>query len=278
MKQSRNKNGWAVVIAALLLTGAASIGSALIPLHPLTQLAGTLATPFRALGTAITGWGQGVYRYAAEYDELRERVSELEGQVAEMERENREAEQILRENERLRSLLDLRRRRRDFVFEAANVTGRSATSWTSQLTIAKGSLHGVEAGQCVVTENGDLVGVIREAGPNWACVATVLDPDLALSVRFYPAGDDGILQGDFALLGQGRTRVGYVANSAALALGDQVLTSGMGGEYPAGLVVGQVESFGSAPSGTEQYAVVTPRADLDRLEEVFVIKEYSLVE
>ena len=278
MKRPRHTNGLAVVIAALLLTGAASIGSALIPLHPLTQIAGTLATPFRAVGSAVTGWGRGIYRYAAEYDALRSRVSELEGQVAEMERENREAEQILRENLRLRSLLELRERRRDFVFESAYVTGRSATSWTSTLTVSKGSLHGVEAGQCVVTENGALVGVVREAGPNWSTVATVLDPDLAVSVRFYPAGDDGILQGDFNLLGAGKTRVGYVSNDAQLRIGDQVLTSGMGGQYPSGLVAGTVESFGYALSGTEQYAVLTPKADLDRLEEVFVIKEYSLVE
>ena len=278
MKQPRHRSGLAVVIAALVLTGAASIGSALIPLHPLTQIAGTIATPFRAVGSALTGWGQGIYRYAAEYDALRSRVAELEGQVAEMERENREAEQILRENQRLRGLLQLRQRRRDFVFEAANVTGRAASSWTSTLTVSKGSLHGVESGQCVVTENGALVGVVREAGPNWATVATVLDPDLAVSVRFYPGGDDGILQGDFSLLESGQTRVGYVSNEAQVQVGDEVLTSGMGGAYPSGLVAGTVASFGYTPSGTEQYAVLTPKADLDRLEEVFVIKEYNLVE
>ncbi len=278
MKQFRQKNPLLIVIAALILTGVVSIASAVLPVHPLANAAGVLATPFRAAGTAVTSWVQGVFRYATQYEAMERRIEELEGQVAEMERENREAEQTLRENERLRRLLELREKRRDFVFESAAVTGRTVSGWASTLTISKGSLHGVEEGDCVVTENGALVGVVRESGTNWATVATLLDPDLAVGVRFFRTGDDGILQGDFSLMGENMTRVGFVSNEAELRPGDEVLTSGMGGRYPSGLTVGTVESFGFAPSGTEQYAVVKPKADLERLEEVFVIKEFTQVE
>lgn len=278
MKHYFQKNGMLVLIAALVLTGMVSIGSVLIPVHPLTNLVGILGTPFRAVGSAVTSWGQGVYRYATEYDALKARVAELESQVAQMEQENREAAETIRENERLRKLLDLREKRTDFVFESATVTGRTTSSWSSTITISKGSLHEVSIGDCVVTENGELVGVVREVGSNWSSVATLLDPDLAVSARVFRTGDDGILQGDLSLMGEGKTRLGYLTTEAELRPGDDVLTSGMGGVYPSGLVAGKVEQCVFAPSGTEQYAVLQPAADLQRLEEVFVIKDFQLVE
>ena len=267
MREFFRKNGIIVVIAALLLTAAVSIGSALIPMDPLANALGVLATPFRAIGTAVTGWGQGVYRYATEYDALRQRVAELEGQVAQMEQENREANAALRENERLRQLLELREKRADFVFESAAVTGRTVTS-----------SHGVSQGDCVITETGALVGVVREAGLNWSTVSTVLDPDISLGAQVFSTGEDGILEGDLTLMTEGKCRLSYLSVQSETEKGDQVLTSGMGGIYPSGLVIGTVERVDYLPSGAERYAVLAPAADLDRLEEVFVIKDFQIVE
>ena len=278
MREFFRKNGIIVVIAALLLTAAVSIGSALIPMDPLANALGVLATPFRAIDTAVTGWGQGVYRYATEYDALRQRVAELEGQVAQMEQENREANAALRENERLRQLLELREKRTDFVFESAAVTGRTVTSWSATLTISKGTAHGVSQGDCVITETGALVGVVREAGLNWSTVSTVLDPDISLGAQVFSTGEDGILEGDLTLMTEGKCRLSYLSVQSETEKGDQVLTSGMGGIYPSGLVIGTVERVDYLPSGAERYAVLAPAADLDRLEEVFVIKDFQIVE
>lgn len=278
MKDFFRKNGLMVLIAALLLTAAVSISSALLPVDPVTNLLGVAATPFRAVATAVTNWGQGVWRYATEYDELQNRVAELEQQVARMEQENREATQALEENERLRALLELREKRRDFVFESAAVTGRTTTSWASTLTISKGTAHGVAEGNCVITETGSLVGVISEAGLNWSTVTTVLDPNLSVGALIFRTGDDGILEGDLTLMAQGKCRLSYLSAQAELVSGDEVLTSGMGGKYPSGLVIGTVEQVHATPSGVEQYAVLQPAADLERLAEVFVIKSFEIVE
>lgn len=278
MKDFFRKNGLMVVIAALLLTAAVSIASALMPVDPVSNLLGVLATPFRAASTAVTSWVQGVWRYATEYDDLQDRVRALERQAAELEQERREAVQALEENERLRDLLDLREKRRDFVFESAAVTGRTANSWTSTLTISKGTVHGVELGDCVVTETGGLVGVVSEAGLNWSTVTTLLDPNISVGALIFRTGDDGILTGDLTLMTQGKCRLSYLSAQAQLVSGDEVLTSGMGGKYPSGLVVGAVEQVHATPSGVEQYAVLQPAADLERLEEVFVIKDFEIVE
>lgn len=267
-----------VVIVALLLTAAVSIGSALVPVNPLTNLLGVLGTPFRAVSTAVSGWVQGVWAYATEYQELRDQVAELEQQVAQMEEENREATEALEENERLRQLLDLREKREDFVFESATVTGRTMNSWTATLTISKGTAHEVAEGDCVITETGALVGVISEAGLNWSTVTTVIDPNISVGALVFRTGDDGILEGTLDLMGEGRCSLSYLSTEAQLVSGDEVLTSGIGGKYPSDLVIGTVEQVYTTPSGVEQYAVLEPAADLDGLEEVFVIKDFEIVE
>ena len=93
--------------------------------------------------------------------------------------------------------------------------------------------------------------------------------------RTYSAG---ILEGDFDLMGQGRLKLSYLPDGAQLVSGDEVLTSGKGDIYPSGLVVGQVEGVFTDPSGMTRYAVVIPDVDFGSLIEVFVIKEFDIVE
>ncbi len=278
MKDFFRKNGLGLLIAALALTGLISIGSVVLPVNPLSNLLGVLATPFRAAATAVVSWGEGVYRYATEYEALRERVHELEVELAELEAANRAATGALEENERLRALLELRESRRDFVFESATVTGRTSTSWEASLTISKGTAHGVEEGDSVITETGALVGVIAEAGLNWSTVTTVTDPDLSVGALVFRTGDSGILEGDLSLMAEERCRLSYLSAEAALVSGDEVLTSGTGGLYPSGLVIGYVEGMYTDPSGLEQYAVLRPAAELSSLTQVFVIKSFEIVE
>lgn len=278
MKDFFRKNGIVLLIAALVLTGVISIGSAVMPVNPLTNLLGILATPFRAAATAVVSWGEGVYRYATEYEALQERVAELERELAETEAANREAASALEENERLRDLLELRQRRRDFVFESAAVTGRTSTSWEATLTISKGSAHGVEEGDSVITETGALVGVVDEAGLNWSTVTTIIDPDISVGATVFRTADSGILEGDLTLMTQGACRLSYLSAQAELVSGDEVLTSGTGGLYPSGLVIGYIEGVYTDPSGLEQYAVLRPAADLDALAQVFVIKDFEIIE
>lgn len=88
----------------------------------------------------------------------------------------------------------------------------------------------------------------------------------------------GILEGDFALMSQGRLKLSYLPDDAQLRPGDQILTSGQGDIYPPDLVVGRVEELRSDPSGMMRYAVLKPQARLDSLVEVFIIKEFDVVE
>ena len=180
--------------------------------------------------------------------------------------------------DRLRELLDLQAKRRDFVFESAKVTARSSTNWDSTLTIGKGSSAGLEVNDCVITETGTLVGVVSEVGLNWSKVSTLINTDIEIGGQVTRTYSAGILEGDFTLMSQGKLKLSYLPDGAQLVAGDEVVTSGKGDVFPSGLVVGTVEAVFTDPSGMNRYAVVEPDVDLDSLVEVFVIKSFDIVE
>lgn len=269
-----------MLIIALLLTAAISLGSVFVPnfTAPITHVMGAVATPFRAVATFFTDRVEAAYDYAFRYHAMENRLEELQAQVAEMSEENRAAQAALEENARLRELLNLQQAHSDFEFESATVTGRAASSWTSTLTISKGSAAGLEADMCVVTEQGYLVGVISDVGPNWATVTTLIDPRTSIGAMDARTGDAAVLTSDLDRMNAGQCMLSYLSSEAALAAGDTVVTSGLGGVYPPGLTVGEVVEEGTTASGMERYALVAPAAQLDELKQVFVIKAFDVVE
>ena len=280
MKHFLRQNGLLLLIIALLLSVLIGIVSAVMGgnADPLSNAVGFITTPIRNGVSAVLDWADGVRAYVFHYEEMEQQIQDLERQVAELEEQAREGQEASRENEQLRDLLDLQAKHRDFVFESARVTARSTDNWASTLTLSKGSSAGIQAGNCVITETGVLVGVVSKVGLNWATVATVIDTSIEMGgivTRTYSAG---VLEGNFDLMTQGKLRLSYLPEGAQLVSGDEVLTSGKGDVFPSGLVVGTVEAVFTDPSGMNRYAVVEPDVDLDSLVEVFVIKSFDIVE
>ena len=196
----------------------------------------------------------------------------------ELEAQAREAEAALQENERLRNLLELQPKEWSCDKAAAMVTARSTSNWESTLTIGKGSAAGIAVDDCVVDEYWNLVGVVAEVGENWATVRTLVDSDTEMGGQLARTGGAAILEGDFALMGEGRLKLTYLPENSELIAGDLVTTSGRGGVYPAGLVAGHVEEVCTDASGMTRYAVIAPETDLDGLQQVFVITDFTVNE
>ncbi len=263
----------AVLIAVILSVMAYfSTTSAVMP-----NIAGIIASPFRAAGAAVTGKVDEWIRYFTDFDALREQNEQLKQDLAEMKAAFRQAEYDREENARLRELLDLRKQRRDFYFESALVVKSDVSNWSSLLTIDKGTVHDVAVGDCVITETGYLVGVVTEAGLNWSTVRTVLDSETSIGATVFRSGTNAVAQGDFALMGQGRLKLGYLGAEPDLMSGDLIVTSGLGGYYPSQLVIGYVEEVGTSDDGLAQYAVIRPEAELEELQEVFVVTDFAIV-
>lgn len=279
MKNFFRHNGILLLVIALLLSILIGVGSAVLGgnADPLSDVVNTVTAPIRGGISAALDWAEGVYDYVFHYQELHDQLDNLRVQVAELEDQVRQGQEASRENEQLRKLLELQDKRRDFTFESARVTARSTSNWESTLTISKGSSSGVEAGNCVITETGMLVGIVSEVGLNWSTVSTIINTDIEMGgivTRTYSAG---ILEGDFSLMEKGRLKLSYLPDEAQLVSGDEVITSGKGDVYPSGLVVGQVEGVFTDPSGMTRYAVVLPDVTLDSLIQVFVIKDFDIV-
>ena len=275
MKGFFRNNGGLLVAAAVLLAALLAILSAITGANPITNALQVITRPVGSLTSGISNWFQGQHDRLTGYDQLLEEHEQLKEQLAELEEQVREGQDALRENERLQTLLGVAQEHPDWTYASATVIQRSTTNWANQITISVGSGQEVEAGDCVIDQYGNLVGVVKEVGTNWALVDTLLDPGMALGVRVARTDDSAMAQGDFTLMGEGKLRMTYIPQDAQLISGDQVTTSGLGGKYPGGLLVGQVESIQTEADGISRSAVLSPSADVEHIRYVYVITNFK---
>lgn len=275
MKQFLRNNGGLLVVAAVLLTGVLTVGAYILGFDPLSRALELLATPFRAASAAVAGWTQEQYDKAFRYDEQAAEIETLRQRVAELEEAAIAGQDAARENERLRDLLGLAEVKPELKYQGAEVVLRSSSNWSSDLTINQGALGGVEVDDCVIDQYGHLIGVVTQADLNSSVVTTILDPTLEIGGRVARTDEDAILEGDFTLMLQGLVRLSFVTEQTKLVTGDQVTTSGLGGVYPAGLVVGTVRSLLVEEDGVTRHAQVEPAADINGVRYVYVIVDYG---
>ena len=278
MKKFLKEHGlWILFAAAVIAVVLAGMSFLAATSSPLENLAGVLSSPFRSMYSSLAGWFAEKQAYFADNQALMAENQALRNQIAEMEQEIRQAQGDSEENARLRELLDLREKRRDFQFEAASVTQHSSSNWISSMTLNRGTAHGVAVNNCVVTQEGYLAGVVTEVGLNWCTVLTILDTDTSLGAQIFRTGDVGVAEGDFTLMNEGRLTIRYLPADCRILIGDLVVTSGLGGYYPSDLVIGKVEELRLDAAGAAEQAVIAPAADVQHLTDVFIIKSFDIV-
>ena len=193
MKDFLRQNGILLLVIAFLLSVLIGVLSFVMggKADPLSNLVNTVTAPVRSGIAAAADWVEGAYNYAFRYNELEEELNTLRARVGELEEQVRQGEEASRENEQLRELLKFQTRRRELTTEPVKVTARSTSNWESKLTLSKGSDHGIEAGDCVITETGVLVGIVDKVGLNWSTVSTIINTDTEIGgivTRTYSAG------------------------------------------------------------------------------------------
>ena len=280
MKDFFRRNGILILIAAILLGLVTAVVSMLLggAANPFANFLGVVTTPVRNGISAVTNWVEERYSDAFEQEQRKAELEELKKRNAELEAKIREAEAAIQENERLYNLLELQPKNRTFEKETAMVTAHSTSNWESTLTLSKGAGQGIAVGDCVVDEYWNLVGVVAELGENWCTVRTLIDAGTEMGGQLSRTGGAAILEGDLTLMGEGKLKLTYLPENSQLISGDLVETSGLGGVYPSGIVAGHVEEVRTDVSGMTEYAVIVPETDLDSLQQVFVIKDFDIVE
>ena len=266
-----------VVVLVVLLFGVAKYtlaGKAGL----LSNAVSAVRAPLARSAVAVTEWLESIYGYIYQYDQLVEQNETLQKSLAEAEEKARLGEEALEENARLRELLNLAEKRTDFVFESAKIIAWDPSNWTSRFTIGKGASSGIELGDCVVTEYEALVGQVVELGDNWATIRTLVDVDFGAGALVGASGEAAMVVGDYMLMQSGCLRLAYLTDSSGIFVGDAVLTSGEGGYFPQGLIIGEITELLSDDGGQSVYGVVKPALDIGHLTQVFVVKDYETTE
>lgn len=266
-----------LVFAVVLLIGlgAAARGGSVGLLQNVT---GVLIAPVQKVVSSAANLFDSIYGYLYEYDALVAENESLRAQLADAQQSARDGVEASEENERLRQLLELRAKHTDYVFESAKVVLWSSSNWSHSFTISKGRTSGIEKGDPVVTEYNVVVGQITEVGETWATVSTVIDVDMSMGAYIGETGTVGLVVGEYALMTERQAKLTYMVDGAQIYVGDEVLTSGEGGAFPAGLVIGHISAVQTEAGGQITFGLVEPECAFDSLVQVFVIKDYSVVE
>ena len=264
-----------ILVAALLLTAGLAILSS-TGQHG--SLPGTivqiLMSPIRAVGNALTDTAEKYYSYMFQYEALAAENAELKADIAQMEDVARQADSVNRENARLRGLLNLKATNEDYVMVDAYIIGWNSTDWNSTLTINRGTTSGINENMCAVTENGQVVGLVTEAGPNYAVIKTILDSTLEISGTISVSGYNGMVSGGYIDGHKTLLKMEYLPSSSILRNNDQVVTSGST-VYPRGLIIGSIVDAGFEETGVAKYALLKPATEVNTLEQIFVITKYT---
>lgn len=200
---------------------------------------------------------------------LRARNAELEANVALLESEIIALQEQLTETELLSALLDYARAQPESRYLAADVIGRDTSPFLRSVWIGRGTDSGVLRGMPVVTERG-LVGRVIEVTASSARVQLITDPELAINVLFQNERAEGLLAPQL----NGELWIDLIDQDAELSPNELVLTSGLGGNYPPEIPVGEVVSVRRRDYELFQQAVIQPSVDLDELEIVLVITNF----
>lgn len=261
-----------VLIAAVILAVALAIIGNLTGTNIVDMAVQGILTPLRTGASNLTAQVERMYDYMFRYEALEAENEALREQIAQMEDAARTADSLSRENERLRELLELELLEEGYSLVDAYIISRDSNDWSSAFTVNRGTNAGIETGMCVITSNKEVVGLVTEVGPNYAVVKTVLDSSLSVSASVN--GYSGIVQGGYAEGQQGMLLMQYLPTSAVPRKNDQVVTAGSA-VYPRNLILGYVSEAGFDEAGVAKYAILQPAADVDSLEQVFIITEFT---
>lgn len=264
-----------VIIAAVLLSVALGVTAGILKTDIPGLVVKTVIQPLRSGAQALTNQAEQMYSYMFRYESLLAENQALKEKISQMENDARTADALKRENERLRELMELLKSNTDYKVVDAYIIGWDPTDWASSFTMDKGSLAGIEAGMCVITSTGEVVGLVNEVGPNYAEVKTVLDSSLEISSVIASSGYSGMVQGGYATGNDGMLRMNYLPSDSVIRNNDQVVSAGST-VYPKDLILGYVVDAGFDETGVAKFAILEPAADFGALEQVFVLTQYGV--
>ncbi|QZA33752.1 rod shape-determining protein MreC [Hydrogenibacillus sp. N12] len=259
----------AALLAASLAFTPVPRGALSLPERMIKDVAGFGAWALSAPAGWVKGWAK---RLADLKDTYAENAA-LKRSLVSYARLKADYDLLKAENERLRALLDLKTTSRDYALLAAEVIGREEETWMRSLVVGRGETDGVRPKEAVLASGGALVGVVERVGAFTSDVRLITDLEGALNIAAMTVGPTpayGVIDGYDAE--RGLLAMSKIPLDVDVPLGSTVVTSGLGGVLPKGLLIGRVERVVPAADMLTRTAYVKPAADLYHLDWVLIAR------
>jgi rod shape-determining protein MreC len=243
-------------------------------LQPIENVVNMVLSPIERAASGVFGGIGNLFGAVRDLNELRARNAELEKQNQDLLTEIAGLRGLEGENGVLRQLLNFTQENPQYKYQTAAVIGRDPSPYLRYISINAGSREGLRPGMPVVTAGSTLIGRVSEVGLRSSKVQLLNDLSSAVNVRLQTSNANGLAVGQQ----DGSLLVQYLPLTAKIADNDIALTSGLGGNLPRNLVVGQVTGVLKKDVDVSQSAQLRPAADYERLDVVLVITNFEAVE
>jgi rod shape-determining protein MreC len=259
----------AVCLAGMFFAAVTNNGTS-----PLTSVAGVVFSPLQRLAAfAVDKFDDfsGAFVSSSVY---RQQVRELQEKVAEYQSQLVDYEKLKKKVESYENFLDVKDNNPDYVFAAATVIGRDSADVFSSFTLNAGSADGVTV-NCPVIYGEYLIGVVKEVDVSSCVVYTIFNPKVNISAYEIRSGEIGYVNSTTNLALGGECRLSGLDANTVITSGGIVCTSGIGGIYPRGLIIGTVQKVEADENDVSSNAIVKPDIDMTQLRDVFIITDFG---
>lgn len=231
---------------------------------------GVVIIPVQSLNTNVSGWFKDKISVFTNFKDIENENASLKKEIeSKAELENR-VKLLEAENQKLNNLLDTDSKYSDYPKITAKIIAKDPGNWYDTFIIDRGSQDGLKKNM-VVLASGGLVGRIKECGPFYSKVVSLIDDSDAVSSKSLRTDDIGFIRGD--LTKKNLCRMEYIDNDAEIIEGDEIVTSHLSEIYPPGITIGYVKEITSDTNTLTKVAIIEPTVDFKHLENVLVITQ-----
>jgi rod shape-determining protein MreC len=250
-----------VVTALMILsdkTGSKSLGS----------LLGIMTTPMKEVDTELQS------KLSNTDNSLSDENSALKDENAQLRSQLEDYYTLKEENDQYKEALGIKQQHEDFSLQPAKVISRDVTDPFYSFTIDKGTSDGLSKGDPVITNSG-LVGVVAEVFTTSSTITTIFSEDLQVGAICNETTESGVITSNAESTADGLVKLNYLPKETKITTGSIITTSGAGGIYPAGIVIGEVKYLGESKEDVSVYAMVQPYEDIKNVSTVFVVTDFN---
>ena len=238
------------------------------------ELLSVVLTPFQKVTSALSGGIGSVWEKYTSIDDVMAQNEQLEAENAELRQQMVDYDRIKAENDAYKALARIQDTNSEASYVSAFVIGRDPLDEFGGFTLDQGSTDGVAVNDAIISDRGYLLGVVVEVDATSCKVMTILHPSFNAAGVISRTRENGIITGSADYAADGQCVLTNLDRTTEARKGDQVITTGLGGVFPANLLVGTVQEVVPEQSGKSSSAVILPGADPRTVKHVFIVTEY----